>query len=722
MKCFRQLLRQPLKFITGVTVVSFAVSILCICLGQSVVADKTQRQMEHHFTTIALPTTKYNWYETYGVDWEGNRFPYTTYSKTMPEEIADWINNVVATRPDLVEVLATPGLASAYIENLAPENITDHMYHDPLIGNQETGMNHNMAGVTPYDCTMLEVVLEKINEPEVYSQKETLEDGTEVYVPVFVTVELVGNVKSVVALQEGYEDPTNRTIRISIEMPNQESIDALNLTIGERYLVYGTDYLDGDWAFCGHLSTGLSGRSDINGSVEIKELDENCLFYYTDKEKENFLEVNPYAVSAPVAYYLYKPDDGSKTYRIDLWENTMRWKDSVLLTLRDQTVWPRDRYITDEQGNQIQLTQEEFRAMYSIPMIAHLEGSVEDFLASEEGRRWAAQLELMKVNYQSFPIIGVDKLGYIAEFGRETARIVAGRDFIPEELTSGAKVCIIAETLAAANGLTVGDTISPRFYNYDYNDPYQGFLAKGKGLVNPAAYRFTAHTEWAGEAEEYVIVGLYRQDNAWCNVAYNPYTFTPNTVFAPKSAITSDMDFGSQAFFKTLILKNGVIEEFRAVVDEAGYHDLFVFYDQGYTTISNSLQNYRQVAQRAMIIGLIVYSVILVLFLLFFPGSQGKALSTMNALGAQRKHKVTHVFMSSADILIPGTTLGVILGVLLWQKVINMIAESVDTTVVLEMDVVSLLLIALTQMVLAFALTGLMSIPMTRNKGLTKRK
>ena len=48
MKYFRQLLRQPLKFIAGVIVVSLAVSVLCVCLGQSIAANKTEEALEYN--------------------------------------------------------------------------------------------------------------------------------------------------------------------------------------------------------------------------------------------------------------------------------------------------------------------------------------------------------------------------------------------------------------------------------------------------------------------------------------------------------------------------------------------------------------------------------------------------------------------------------------------------------------------------------------------------
>ena len=729
MKYFRQLLRQPLKFIAGVIVVSLAVSILCVCLGQSIAADKTEATLEYHFTTIALPTTKYNYSESYFTDFEGNKIPYLSWSQTLPEEIVDWIENTIQTRTDLVETLAAPGLASAFIHELAPDNLTQHIYHYPYNGEQESTAPHKLEAKPTYSCAMLEIELEEIGEPVGVIFKGVLEDGTEMSITTEVSVELVGTVKSVISLEEGYDDPTGRTIYLTLVLPDMASLDVLQLEPGERYLVYGSDYLDGDWALRGHISKSLSSKLGTN--VNLEELDANSIHFYTEVELELLAQISP-----NTGYYATYTYDGCS---VDVWEWQMKNQDAVFLTARDETLlgayerieysdgsgsYPSinwEHWITDENGSMVQVTQEEYSEQYSIPTIAHLEGSVEDFLQSENGRLWASQLDLMEVNFHAFPVIGVDKLGYVADFARETARIVEGRDFTQEELTNGAKVCIISETLAAANGLNVGDTILPQFYNYDWNSPYQGFISESEGVVNPSAYAYTPNTEFAGDAESYVIIGLYRQDNAWGDVSENLYSFTPNTIFVPHASVSSDMDYGNQAFFQTLILKNGMIEEFRILVNEAGYEDLYVYYDQEYTTISDSLENYREVAQRAMQVGAIVYGIILVLFLFLFPGSQRKVLSTMNAMGTHRRHKVAQVVMTSAGILVPGAVIGTLAGMLLWQRVINALAESVGTAVTLEMDIVTLITVALGQLALALILTVLLALPMTRDKGIAKR-
>lgn len=729
MNTIRQIIRQPVKLIFGVLVVSLAVSILSVCLGQAIVADQTEAKIEYNFTTVALPTTKYNYSDSFFTDFEGNQIPYVKWSETLPAEITDWICHTAQTRDDLVETLASPGLASAYFPGITPDNLTQHNYYYPLRGSDEAMAPHNLETKATYACAMLEIELTEIGEPNENFIRGTLEDGTDASMVTRISVELTGTIKSVVSLEEGYDDPTGRTIYMTFELPNMESLDAMKLEEGQRYLVYGVNYLDGDWALRGMIAERLS--ENLGYYLDYREIDNDNAVYLTEKEKEGFLEINTLASEAPEATYSY---DGKRIH-IAKWE--MELKDAVTLTIKDNAsfgnyeyircengAYPTidwTRYITDENGNKAEISEEEWQERYKIPTIAPLDGTVEDFLASDEGTLWQRQLEYAEINYHAFPVIGVEKLGYIADFARETARIVDGRDFTVEELHSGAKVCILSETLAAANGLSVGDTISPQFYNYDFDNPNQSFLSEGAGVVNPWAYKFANTTEWAS-TEEYTIIGLYRQDNAWCDVSENLYSFTPNTIFVPHSSVTSDIDYGNQAFFQTLVLQNGIMEQFRTLVDEAGFEGLFVYYDQEYTTIVDALMNYRDVAQKAMIVGIAVYAVILLLFLLLFPGSQGRTLNTLNALGAKRGQRIAQVFFSGVGILLPGTLMGMLSAMLLWSNVVSRLAESVGEMVTLEMEPIVLGGIALAQLVLALLLTALLALPMTRNRGIRKRK
>ncbi len=729
MKTIRQMCRQPAKLMAGIMIVSIAVALLCVCLGQSIAAHKTEAALEHHFTTVALPTIKYNYAESYFISFSGDRIPYTKWSQELPEDITAWIDQTVQTRTDLVETLASPGLASAYIPELTPDHLTNHTYHHPATGTVEARGPHELEATATYACTMLEVELTEVGEPEVTFISGTTEDGTEISVTTCVTVEMTGMIRRVLSLDDGYDDPTGRTIHLTLELPDMDSLDPLRLEAGQRYLVYGEDYLDGDWALRGMIADNLN--LNLTQPVEASEIDTDDIVLLSETDKQVLMEANGWTECPLVASYMH----GRINLRISYIEYAL--KDAATLTIRDEAAFGVYQYIrhetdgyptlnwtrtvTGENGESVQITEEEWQARYSIPTMVRLDGTAEEYLASAEGARWQQQLELMQVNHRAFPVIGVKKLGYIADFARGNARIVAGRDFTQEELHSGAKVCILSETVAAASGLTVGETITPQFYSYDLYDPNQPLVSESRGVVNPSAYRYTANTAFAPE-EEYVIVGLYRQSNAWEDVSNNVYSFTPNTIFVPHSSVPSDMDYGNQSFFQTLVLKNGAINAFRTAVNDAGYEGLFVFYDQGYTEIAQSLHDYQVVAQRAVLIGAVVYGVLMLLYLLFFPGSQKKPLSTMRALGTPRKKKVAHLLMISAGICVPGTVIGALAGMLLWQRVVETLAESAGAMVTMELDLAALWLVALSQLIPIIVLTVLLSIPMTRDRGLAGRK
>ncbi len=724
MKIIRQLLRQPLKLICGILVVSLAVSILSVCLGQAIAAGKTEENLETIFTTIALPTTKYQY-----VEQEFNGTVYKFATSTLPEKIVTFIETLETEHPELVKAVANPGLASAYLPELSPDNVTGHNYYYPYRGSTENQFPHRMEATATYACAMLEIVLEEIGEPVYFPEMGVKEDGTEVSVVTRVTVELCGTIQSVLSLEAGYDDPTGRIIYLTLELENLESLAAMNLEVGQRYLVYGTDYLDGEWALRGQIAELLSEQ--LGYYIDYREIDTDKIVHYSEQKKQDFMKENPQVTPdlVPEARYYY--DQKGE----DLYKYQLKLKNAVTLTVTDKAAFGKykkithengayptidyTRHLTDEGGNQVQITEEAWQARYQTPTMAALDSTVEEFLATNT--LWKKQLEYMEVNHHAFPIIGVEKLGYIADFGRETARIVEGMDFTEEELQDGAKVCILSESLAAANGLQVGDTIRPQFYNYDYDNPDKRFISNGAGVVNPRAYTFGNTTEWAG-SEEYTIIGLYRQDNAWGDVSDNLYSFTPNTIFVPHSSVTSDMDYGNHAFFQTLILQNGKVAQFRSLVEESGYEGLFVYYDRGYTTVADTLMNYREVAQKAMVIGIVVYGVVLLLFLLLFPGGQGRNLNTMNALGAKRGQRMAQVFYSGAGILLPGSMIGCLVGMLLWGDVVRRLAESAGTPVSLKMEPIVLVGIALVQLALALLLTALLALPMSRDKGIRKRK
>ena len=162
---------------------------------------------------------------------------------------------------------------------------------------------------------------------------------------------------------------------------------------------------------------------------------------------------------------------------------------------------------------------------------------------------------------------------------------------------------------------------------------------------------------------------MYRQENEWTGNAENDYAFTPNTIFAPKKSIAGEMTDPDDGFYVTRILQNGSVEAFDAAVTEAGYPGLFVYYDQGYSEIQESLGNFHAVSGQAMRIGLLASGMIWLLWIFFFPLRQRPTVQRMLRMGARPGQALAQVRGSAAGILLPGAVCGIGLSALSWSKI-----------------------------------------------------
>lgn len=379
---------------------------------------------------------------------------------------------------------------------------------------------------------------------------------------------------------------------------------------------------------------------------------------------------------------------------------------------------------TDRNGEIVTMSTEEYQQRYQTPTIAKLEGSVEDFLQSEDSTMWRQALERDAINNHAFAVLGVDSLEYLADFALEVSRVVQGRDFTDEELNSGARVCIINEKVAVSSGLEVGDTVTLNLYQGDLGLPYQWFrnhAYRSYGALTPSA-DFYFDTTPILETAEYTIVGFWRSPDTWVDVAQNEYGLSPNTVIVPNASVATEMEYSDTILFNTVVLQNGRMEEFVKLAAEAGFGGSFTCYDQGYSKIANNFDNYDALAQQVLIVGAAVYAVILLLFLLLFPCTQGKTVATMESLGTPIGKRLAHVMLSAAAISAPATVLGGGLGLLLWQRVLDALQASAETAVALQLESSVLLLLALAQFGFTMALTAIVAAWITVPRSLSARR
>ncbi len=728
MRSFHQMLRRPIKTAVQMLLMTAAVAVLCICLGQSIAAAKLEANLDDLFTSVALITNKQQISSVW--DAEQNRSWYKIQLE-LPEELTDWIDQAAEQYPNIVEQIHRAGLASAYVPELRPDQAVNYFvdmttstsgveesYYQQISGER----NNN-----PHRVAMLQIRLEQMGQP-----RDT-GDG--------VALNIGGTVEAVLGLEESYADPVGFTARMELRVANQEALNRLNLTIGESYLVYTSDYYDLDWQLRSEFALELVDNYDLGNGVRkdgsttlidrfdperlVWLIEEERLFWLIDQNEMAWYESIGndqiyFTGNTNVAYYTYEEqlEDGSVKVR------------AVTLDTSDFLKYRSVSFTVENLG--------------TTPGILRLEGSWEEFLAREtelgildytdcsiptaavvgmeryqagaNPQLWQTYLDCIDYNTHAFPVVGVENLMAIGDFALERAWISQGRNFTAQELSQGARVCLISEQVAALNGLGVGATITPQFYSGGTANAGQPGLADGVGVINPNAALYGPGAQLE-DGTSYTIVGLYNKDTLWQN-ASSMYEFTPNTIFVPKSSVAVEMEQGTLGIFQSILLKNGRMEEFEAIAIRDGHDGQFQLGDQGYAQVKENLHNYSKVAQQAVAVGLGVYGAILGLFLILVPSQERKNIKIMDSLGATRREKLAHLMAVCLGILVPGTLTGLGMGTLLWGRVVAELTESADAVLQLELDVGTLAGIALAQLVLAAGLALGVCLPMLRSRGL----
>lgn len=707
MHSIRQLLRQPMKTLAGLLLVVMAVSVLCVCLGQALAAAVMEDNIDKSFTTVALPTNKYQF--SSAIDESG--LPVSVINRHLPADVAEWIEEMAEQHPEIIKSIHTPGFASAFSLGLSPVNMTDFYVESYAADSYYSSITGNSANTQ----VMLEITLERVSQVRYGMQ-----------VPGENWVELTGTIESVIGLEEGYADPTGFTARMYLVVPEGTSVHDFNLQNGRRYLVYGMDYLDLDWTLRNEITTSNEvppAEEGLAPSTESLVIDRfnpedlhylyedpcNNLEYYYERfyyDGVNSIWLN-YSTEmyrhTNVAYYTFYQEmgDGTTTLRsTSLTLDELRRFRAVEFTIQDQST---------SDGS------------YAMPTIQRLDGSAEEFLESEDGQIWKMILEQMEVNHHAFAVLGVRDLMALGEFALDNVHISAGRDFTDEEIEAGSRVCVISDELAARNGLELGDTISLQYYKTPEENPFQNRISDGYGVINPAAYFFLEGSEFTGEAEEYTIVGLYHKDLLW-QATSSYYAFNCNTVFVPETSVTGEMEYADTGLFLSLILENGMDEEMAALSNQHGHGGFLLVADQGYEEVMSNLHDYQEVAVQAMIIGIAVYAIIFILYVILFPAQQSKTLTTMGGLGAPFSEKLKFMLGNSLGILVPGTVIGAVVSMLLWQQVVDVLMGSANVILTLELDIPMMIMIALAQLMAAAAVVCLCALPMARNRGLMNRQ
>lgn len=584
MHSIKQSMRRPARTLLGILLITLAAAVLCVCLGQSLAAGAADGMLDESYLTVAFPSDLYS------------------------PEAHEWAVAYAAEHPEVIKEIRSSVLASAYIPAMEHENFTTRLHYT-----DEDGVRD--ISYAPFDRAVFEIEVKDIEKA-----------GT-----------VVGEIISVIALEDGYSDPTGFTVRFSSEN---------ELTVGARYLVSTANYVDLDYV----LRNSLSQKKNID------------LFPAFDHEK------------------------------IEMRRQGARIKYGHLFTM-----------ISDQDLEYYR--HAEFECGPIAPK--QLDSSAEAAILNSE---WAKYISDLEISYNTFPTVGVDSLDDLAHFARGGAMITSGRAFSDAETADGKKVCIISEELALRNSLKIGDRIDISYYPTPDGEQFNP--------ANPAPAVYGG--DEIGKAISYEIIGIYRKGDPWAVTDYQ--NFTPNTIFVPKNSINAPYAEPVGGLFTLFILENGTMEAFAHDVAEAGFDEYLFFDDNGWSDMQRGISEYGASANKIVPLGFAVWSVVIALFLMLYPARLGRELDTMDSLGATRVGRIGFVLASSSIILFAGSVLGFGAGLLLWDGVTAFLTASIGGGLSLCASLTDFLAISAAQFAIAIIAVAILSVPLTRSRGLKRRK
>lgn len=669
MYSFRQLLRRPWKTGLGILLSGLACAAVCVSLGQYIAAVQTRADVDNRYTSVGLLTNRYMAEEI--LDAENNLIG-MTYAPEQPPEVAAFLQALIDQPPAYVKAVQQNRLASGYLPDTVPLNFIGEMALTTIL---DRGGANTTLEIAPYTCAMLAIQVEAVGEPlpyyTYYGYTPSLPGfDTEVYGNV---VELTGTVLQAVSLQGGYPDPTGRTLRATVWFAG----DPPALEAGQTYLLCGTDYSDSDM----ELRIELAFFLDPDSPADVDWA--NVSLYDHPKLPE------------VAAIYEDKITGGG----IFLTESDLEKINCCSLTVCTNPLLYGGQLGEEEIAlpNGETMSAAAYVETFRDGGIVRLDGSAEAFLAQTGDPFWENWLAAAQVNDHGFPVVGVDSLRAVSQFATLDAVLTQGRSFTQAELDAGAKVCVISEALAAANGLSLGDQMTIQYYETD--GALNGNMVPQK-LANPAAAYYSPRLGFSGEPGSYEIVGLYRQRDQW---SYGTQSFTPNTVFVPNSVMPAGASSICGGIFTSVVLEHGTSAQLEQLASDRGLPQLFAYYDQGYSLIFTDLEAYSQVGRLAAAAGLALWVGIVLAYLFLFPRTMGPDLRRMGELGVPPGGIRRHIFLSSIGILLPGAILGGVAAALLFNRFTQYLTARAGVELSLTISAPTFCLIAAAQMLVVLA-------------------
>ena len=302
------------------------------------------------------------------------------------------------------------------------------------------------------------------------------------------------------------------------------------------------------------------------------------------------------------------------------------------------------------------------------PYFAEYEGDWRDFLETEEGRVWKEEIiPNFEMNHSSVPVILTDDVNSLYAINSGDVSILEGSSFTEADQRSGNKVCLISAAYAKLNGLSVGDTINLDYHEttYEATDYPLSYISGRTGMtIRRLPLTWTTRID---VQQDYTIVGIYTGPN-WPNGNHGIHA---DTILVPKASVpNADKYVGpSLPLLNTVIIENGSIDAFEAHMAANNKAGAYLYFDQGYSEAAATVQTMIDNAMRLMLVGMAMFVLASLLFLLLYARRTSSVMRSMRLLGVPKKQTWIECLGTLFTQEIIAALLGNALAVILYERI-----------------------------------------------------
>ena len=314
-----------------------------------------------------------------------------------------------------------------------------------------------------------------------------------------------------------------------------------------------------------------------------------------------------------------------------------------------------------------------------LPWVCEYTGTAAEYLSSDAGTVWREEiLPLCQINQESVAVILTDSIESMYSFNTGNNELLSGRFFTREEYKEGADVCVVSAAYAELNDLQLGDTIRLDYYDSGVSKYTNGAIPNTElDAGDPGPYRQREcmfPDDAIGVCKEYTIVGIY----IGARFGFGAYHVNGDTIFVPKASVPHAEDYESPAdsLLNSFVLKNGTAEEFEQYMEQQELGDQFLYFDQEFASMQESLDALETNAMRLMMVGVGVLVLACALFLFLNFRRMKATVRGARLLGRSSKA----VFTEMTAVLMSLELLAAVIGTGIAAVLFDTVTEKVLST------------------------------------------